>query len=238
QNLEKYVCTRNENEFKGLIDQKFAYMCYGALWYDPLMADLEAFTNKVNDKVSGTVTVMLYRGRAEVVALETPNTLFDEKLATFNKSNAFNVNASAGFTEIYTMQMKLAKLNALHILVALGGDEAKQSLLPQLRALMSLTNSRLYATEHTHDFLREHGITSQIVGKVSEKRKDAPNIAQLIRERRFDLVVNVPKRKPGTKVTTDGRIIRDLTVQQGIELVTEIDVAQLTLQKLADRKRS
>ncbi len=105
QNLEKYVCTRNENEFKAMIDAKFAYMCYGALWYDPLMADLEAFANQVNDKVSGTVTVMLYRGRAEVVALDTPHTLFDEKLATFNKSDAFNVNASAGFTEIYTMQM-------------------------------------------------------------------------------------------------------------------------------------
>lgn len=238
QNLEKYVSTRNENEFKAIIDQKFAYLCYGALWYDPLMADLEAFTNKVNDKVSGTVTVMLYRGRAEVVALETPNTLFDEKLATFNKSNAFNVNASAGFTEIYTMQMKLAKLNALHLLVALGGNEAKQLLLPSLRALVSASGVRLYATEHTHDFLRQHGLTSQIVGKLSEKRKEAPNIAGLMRERRFDLVINVPKHKPGTKVTTDGRVIRDLAVQQGIELVTEIDVAQMTLQKLAERKRS
>src|SRR5690606_33660750 len=33
-NLEKYVCTRVENEFKAEVDTKWAYLCYGALWYE------------------------------------------------------------------------------------------------------------------------------------------------------------------------------------------------------------
>ncbi len=110
-NLEKYVCTRVENEFKSQIDTKWAYLCYGALWFEPLMDDLNVFIDHINEKVSGMVTVRLFKGVAEVVAVETNNTIFDEKLATFMKSNAFNQNASAGFIEIYTMQMRLAQRN-------------------------------------------------------------------------------------------------------------------------------
>ena len=106
--LEKYVCTRVENEFKALADQKWAYLCYGALWFDPLMEDLNAFNDKINERVCGQVTVQLYKGSAEVVALESPFALYDSRLATFMTDYTFNQNASAGFTEIYTLQMKLA----------------------------------------------------------------------------------------------------------------------------------
>lgn len=99
-NLEKYVSTREENEFKSLVDTKWAYVCYGALWYEPLMDDLNAYIEQVNKKVSGLVTVKLFKGQAEVVAVDTANTIFDEKLATFMKNDAFNQNASPGFIEI------------------------------------------------------------------------------------------------------------------------------------------
>ena len=79
-NLEKYVCTRSENEFKHDVDNKWAYLCYGALWYDPLMKSLNAFIDQINEKVSGTTTVKLFKGVVETVAVETANTIFDEKL--------------------------------------------------------------------------------------------------------------------------------------------------------------
>ena len=79
--LERYTSTRLENEFKSIVDEKWAYLCYGALWYEPLMDDLNAYEDKVNEKITGTVTVKLFRGHIEAVAVETPNSVFDEKLA-------------------------------------------------------------------------------------------------------------------------------------------------------------
>jgi len=108
QNLEKLVSTREENEFKSLIDTKWAYLCYGAKWYDPLMDNLNAFIDQMNQKVSGQVKLKLYKGQVQVVAVESPNSLFDADLATFNKSAAFNQNASAGFIEIYNLAAKTA----------------------------------------------------------------------------------------------------------------------------------
>lgn len=106
--LEKYVSTRMENEFKSIVDTKWAYCCYGALWYEPLMADLNAYIETVNERVSGVVTLKLYKGSCEVVAVDTPNSIFDKNLATFMKDASFNQNASAGFIEIYSLQMRLS----------------------------------------------------------------------------------------------------------------------------------
>lgn len=106
--LEKYVSTRQLNELKAMLDIKWAYFCYGALWFDPVMDAINAFNDQVNEKVSGEVTVRLYKGSATVIAMQSPNGL-DHTSFNTNEGYSFNVNASAGFTEIYTLQMKLSK---------------------------------------------------------------------------------------------------------------------------------
>jgi argininosuccinate synthase len=107
KDLEKYVSTRVENELKEQMDIKWGYFCYGALWYDPVMEAINAFNDKVNEKVTGCVTVKLFKGNITVVAVESPYAL---SFASFNNAEGydFNVNASASFAEIYSLQMKLA----------------------------------------------------------------------------------------------------------------------------------
>ena len=105
-NLEKLVNTRDLNELKKMIDEKWAYTCYGAKWYDPSMDAMHAFQDSANARVQGTVKVKLYKGKADVVAMSSSNSLFDANLATFNKNASFNQNASAGFIEIYNLAQK------------------------------------------------------------------------------------------------------------------------------------
>lgn len=112
--LEQLVSTREENQFKTLVDTKWAYMAYAAQWYEPLMSHLHAHIDDQNKKVSGTVTVKLFKGQATVVKLNSPNSLFDHNLATFDKNATFNQNASAGFIEIYTLAQKTAYKVAHH----------------------------------------------------------------------------------------------------------------------------
>ena len=108
KNLEKLVSTKDENEFKQGIDQKWSYMCYCAKWHDPLMGSLNAFIDKMNEKVTGEVTLKLYKGSATTVAIKSPYSLVDKNMATFMKNDCFNQNASAGFIEIYTLPQKTA----------------------------------------------------------------------------------------------------------------------------------
>jgi len=231
KDLEKYVCTRRENEFKSTVDTKWAYLCYGGLWYGPLMQDLNAFIDKVNEKVTGKVKIKLYKGRAEVVALETPNTIFEEKLATFMVSDAFNQNASPGFIELYTLQMRLAQRKEKTVLLSIGKRENKLKLLHYAKKLYEL-GYKIYATYKTHKFLKNHGIEAILVHKISEPHKH-PNLKNLLEANRFDLIINISfGRRAREKEMTDGKFIRKKAVETGALLITSVEVAKQTIDKL------
>jgi len=106
--LEKYVCTIHENHFKTQIDQKWTYLAYAGLWFEPLMRSLEAFIDRVNEKVEGWVKVKLYKGSAMVVARDSPNAIYDLNLATYETGGTFNQNASLGFIELWGLQSRVA----------------------------------------------------------------------------------------------------------------------------------
>ena len=88
----------------------------------------------------------------------------------------------------------------------------------------------LYATEGTHDFLAKQGIGSISVYKVSEKYE--PNIATLIAQRRFDLIINIPKNTSNKH--TEGFKIRRLAIDHHIPLITNAQLAQTFLQCLSE----
>lgn len=107
KNLEKLVSTKEENEFKTIIDQKWAYFCYSAYWYHPLMNHLNAFINSQNQKITGKVQLKLYKGKATVVAVKSDFSLLDENVASFNNGHTFNQNSAPGFIELYNLQQQL-----------------------------------------------------------------------------------------------------------------------------------
>lgn len=236
--LERYTSTRLENEFKSIVDEKWAYLCYGALWYEPLMDDLNAYEDKVNEKITGTVTVKLFKGHIEAVAVETPNSVFDEKLATFMEDTSFNQNASAGFIEHYTFQMKLAQRRQRTVLLAVGGRAQKLKMLPQMKALDKL-GYRMYATYKTYKFLKTNGIEAILVNKISSPELK-PNLSDLLDARRFDVIINIPTTKDSTtgkpKEKTDGQIIREKAVKSNTPLITSVSVAQEMVAKLTKAK--
>lgn len=228
--LEAYVSTRTENEFKSLIDTKWAYLCYGALWLEPLMDDLNAYIDNVNRKVTGKVTLRLFKGSVIMVALETPNTIYEEKLATFMASTAFNQNASAGFIELYVLQMKLAQRAERTALLSIGKRQNKTKLLTEIKSLHTL-KYKLYATYKTHKFLKQHKIPSILVNKISQPNLQ-PNLADLLDANRFDLIINIPTGKTAKKEKTDGHFIRQSAVKYNTPLVTSVSVAQQLIEKL------
>lgn len=228
--LEKYVCTRSENEFKVLVDQRWGYLCYGALWFEPLMDNLNAYIDKVNEKVTGEVTVKLFKGRTDIVAVTTPNSIFDEKMATFMKSDAFNQNASAGFTEIYTMQMRLSQEKEKYVLVSLGGQENKEKFAPHISALQD-AGFVVFATLGTHQYFSEQNIKSFLVNKALDEHKK-PNLMDLLKQNRFDLVVNMLPAEHTDAEELDAKVIRSWSVKNHVQIITDYDVFLAMIQKI------
>jgi argininosuccinate synthase len=107
--LERLVCTIHQNQFKGELDRKWAYLVYAGLWWEPLRSDLDAYMDRVNEQVTGTIGLKLYKGSARVVTRESPNAVYDAALATFETSGGlFSQHASPGFIELWSLQSRLA----------------------------------------------------------------------------------------------------------------------------------
>ena len=63
--LEKLVGTIHQNRFKPALDEQWAFLVYAGLWYEPLLENLNAFMDSVNEQVTGKITLQLYRGKLQ-----------------------------------------------------------------------------------------------------------------------------------------------------------------------------
>jgi argininosuccinate synthase len=109
QELEKLVGTIHQNQLKPGLDQKWAYLVYAGLWWEPLRADLDAYMDAVNAQVTGTIGLRLYKGSVRVVTRSSPNAVYDADLASFTESGGlFSQAASPGFIELWSLQSRMA----------------------------------------------------------------------------------------------------------------------------------
>jgi argininosuccinate synthase len=107
--LERLVGTIHQNQFKGELDRKWAYLVYAGLWWEPLRSDLDAYMESVNAQVTGTIGMKLYKGSARVVTRKSPNAVYDAALSTFETSGGlFSQQASPGFIELWSLQSRMA----------------------------------------------------------------------------------------------------------------------------------
>jgi argininosuccinate synthase len=107
--LERLVCTIHQNQFKPQLDRQWAYLVYAGLWWEPLRGDLDAYMDEVNEQVTGTIGLKLYKGHARVVTRVSPNAVYDASLASFAESGGlFSQAASPGFIELWSLQSRMA----------------------------------------------------------------------------------------------------------------------------------
>ncbi|HUA75046.1 MAG TPA: argininosuccinate synthase [Solirubrobacteraceae bacterium] len=109
EELERLVCTIHQNQFKPQLDAHWAYLVYAGLWWEPLRGDLDAYVERVNEQVTGTIGIKLYKGHARVVTRSSPNAVYDASLASFSESGGlFSQTASPGFIELWSLQSRMA----------------------------------------------------------------------------------------------------------------------------------
>ncbi len=109
EELERLVCTIHQNQFKPQLDHQWAYLVYAGLWWEPLREDLDSYMDAVNERVSGTIALKLYKGHARVITRSSPNAVYDASLASFAQSGGlFSQTASPGFIELWSLQSRMA----------------------------------------------------------------------------------------------------------------------------------
>ncbi|MEM2907315.1 MAG: argininosuccinate synthase, partial [Candidatus Odinarchaeota archaeon] len=107
KDLEKSVSTFQELHFKELVDERWTYLAYAGLWFDPLREALEAFIDKINLRVNGVVRLKLYKGHCQVVGRKSDWMLYDKNIATYEEGSIFDQKSSLGYINIMLQQSQL-----------------------------------------------------------------------------------------------------------------------------------
>ncbi|MBW8351431.1 argininosuccinate synthase [Bacillus sp. IITD106] len=99
--LEDLTLVKELAHFKPVISKKLTELIYDGLWFSPLKPALIAFLKESQQYVNGTVRVKLFKGHAIVEGRKSPNSLYNEKLATYTADDEFDQSASVGFIKLW-----------------------------------------------------------------------------------------------------------------------------------------
>ena len=115
--IESITLDRGAMHLKDELAVKYAQLIYNGFWFSPEREMLQAAIDHSQDKVTGTVRVKLYKGNVTVIGRESPYSLYDQDLVTFEEGvQAYDHRDAAGFI----------KLNALRLRVLARRDRRSQ----------------------------------------------------------------------------------------------------------------
>jgi argininosuccinate synthase len=80
--LEGFVTSTATNRFKHFVAVQYADIVYSGAWFTPLREALDAFVEKIQERVTGTIRLKLFKGGCHVVGRRSPFALYDRALTT------------------------------------------------------------------------------------------------------------------------------------------------------------
>jgi argininosuccinate synthase len=108
--LESITLDRETQHYKERVAQRYAELVYFGQWFTPLREDLQAYIDRTQDHVTGTITLKLYKGNVTVQKRSSPYSLYREEFATFGHSLAYDQRDAAGFIHLFGLPLKVRAL--------------------------------------------------------------------------------------------------------------------------------
>ena len=107
--MESITLDREEVFTKDEIMPKYARLVYNGYWFAPERIMLQKAIDVTQRRVNGEVKLVLYKGNVIVIGRQSPNSLYDEDLATFESSN-YDQRDAEGFIKLNALRLKKNKL--------------------------------------------------------------------------------------------------------------------------------
>ena len=109
--IESLTLDREAAHLKDELMPKYAKLIYNGFWFAPEREMMQAAIDDSQENVSGEVRVKLYKGSVSVVGRKSSNSLFSEKIATFeDDEGAYNQKDAEGFIKLNALRLRLKSL--------------------------------------------------------------------------------------------------------------------------------
>ncbi len=108
--IEQLTLDRDLVHLRNSLAPVVAEMVYYGFWYAAKMQALMAFIHQSHQVVSGQVKLRLYKGNVTVLERSSPNSLYDEGIATMEAGGTYNQNDAEGFIRIQGLPYRVQGL--------------------------------------------------------------------------------------------------------------------------------
>ncbi len=107
--MESITLDREEVYTKDELMPKYARLIYNGYWFAPERVMMQKAIDVTQKRVNGEVRLALYKGNVIVIGRKSPNSLYDEDLATFESSN-YDQRDAEGFIKLNALRLKKNKI--------------------------------------------------------------------------------------------------------------------------------
>ena len=107
--MESITLDREEVFTKDELMPKYARLVYNGYWFAPERVMMQKAIDATQKRVNGQVKLVLYKGNVIVIGRQSPNSLYDENLATFESSN-YDQRDAEGFIKLNALRLKKNKI--------------------------------------------------------------------------------------------------------------------------------
>jgi argininosuccinate synthase len=108
--LEQLVLDRRTLSAKDLIAPRYADLVYEGRWWTTEREAYDAFVSVTQERVSGTVSLKLYKGSIAVAGRSSVHALYDERFVTFGEDDVYQQSDAAGFIRLFGLSQRVRAL--------------------------------------------------------------------------------------------------------------------------------
>jgi argininosuccinate synthase len=110
--IESITLDREVVRLRDSLGVKFAENVYYGFWFAPEFDLMRKMIDEMQKPVTGDVRLKLYRGNVIVVGRRSPNSLYDERIATFEADTVYNQRDAEGFIKLNALRLRLRSRTA------------------------------------------------------------------------------------------------------------------------------
>ena len=111
--IESITLDGGAMHLKDQIMPRYAELIYNGFWFSPEREMLQALIDKSQEHVLGKVRLKLYKGNATVIGRESPLSLYDQDLVTFEEgTGGYDQRDAAGFIRLNALRLRIAAKRA------------------------------------------------------------------------------------------------------------------------------
>jgi argininosuccinate synthase len=110
--LQMLVTTRDLDRFARVVSVEYADLVYNGLWFTPLRQALDAFVDRVQERVTGVVRFAFFKGSCRIVGRQSPFALYDHERGADDEGGAVDHSAAAGFIKVFGLAAELSARKA------------------------------------------------------------------------------------------------------------------------------